>query len=257
MPYAMMLIVAPLLVAVIGIVVERFILRRVHHHGPAHEMLVTFGLAYIVQEVIKLFFGNNAVDYRAPASMTFSAFTLFGTSYPFYRTLIAIVAGTMFAVIFALLRFTRVGIVVRAAVHQPAMVEALGHNVPFVFLMVFGLGAWLAGMAGAIGGAILVTNPNMAVDLGIIVFVVVVVGGLGSLEGAFLASILIGVLTTLSAGIQVSVADLLSPLGLSDWATGLGSLMTVKLATFSAAVPVLIMLIVLLTRPAGLMGDRH
>ena len=137
------------------------------------------------------------------------------------------------------------------------MVGALGHNVPAVFMGVFGLGAWMAGLAGAVGGALLTTNPNMALELGVIVFVVVVVGGLGSLEGALIASLMIGVLTSFSVGLDFSIADMLAWVGLREQAAAMGDFMTVKLSTYSAAIPVLLMLIVLLVRPAGLMGERN
>ena len=257
MPFWLTLIIAPLIVAVIGMFVERYILRAVHRYGHMHEVLVTFGLGYIIHELIKMVYGNYAVSYQTPASWKFTAFTLFDTTYPFYRVMIAIVGTLMFSLLAILLRYTRVGIVIRAAIRLPKMVEALGHNVPMVFLLVFGIGAWLAGMAGALGGIVLVTSPNMALDLGIIVFVVVIVGGLGSLEGALLASLLIGLLSTFTVGIQVSMADLLGYLGWINASPGSGGLMNVKLSTFAAAVPMLIMLVVLLIRPAGLMGDKQ
>ena len=257
MPFWLTLIIAPLLVAVIGMLVERYILRAVHRYGHMHEVLVTFGLAYIIHELVKMVYGNYAVSYQTPASWKFNAFTLFDTTYPFYRVMIAIVGTLMFSLLAILLRYTRVGIVIRAAIRLPKMVEALGHNVPMVFLLVFGIGAWLAGMAGALGGIVLVTSPNMALDLGIIVFVVVIVGGLGSLEGALLASLLIGLLSTFTVGIQVSVGDLLGYLGWINPSPGSGGLMNVKLSTFAAAVPMLIMLVVLLIRPAGLMGEKQ
>ena len=257
MPFWLTLIIAPLIVAVIGMFVERYILRAVHRYGHMHEVLVTFGLGYIIHELIKMVYGNYAVSYQTPESWKFTAFTLFDTTYPFYRVMIAIVGTLMFSLLAVLLRYTRVGIVIRAAIRLPKMVEALGHNVPMVFLLVFGVGAWLAGMAGALGGIVLVTNPNMALDLGIIVFVVVIVGGLGSLEGALLASLLIGLLSTFTVGIQVSMADLLGYLGWVNASSGSGGLMNVKLSTFAAAVPMLIMLVVLLIRPAGLMGEKQ
>lgn len=257
MPFWAVLLVAPLLVAVIGMLVERYILRAVHRYGHMHEVLVTFGLAYIIHEVIKMVYGNYAVSYQTPEAWKFSAFTLFGTQYPFYRVMIAIVGTCMFALLALLLRYTRVGLVIRAAIRLPRMVEALGHNVPMAFLLVFGLGAWLAGMAGALGGIVLVTNPNMALDLGIIVFVVVIVGGLGSLEGALLASLLIGLVSTFTVGIQVSVADVLQSLGMAAASLPAGGLLHVKVGTFAAAMPMLIMLVVLLMRPAGLMGEKQ
>lgn len=257
MPFWLTLIIAPLMVAVIGMFVERYILRAVHRYGHMHEVLVTFGIAYIIQELVKMAYGNYAVSYQPPAAWKFTAFTLFDTTYPFYRVMIAIVGTLMFTLLALLLRFTRVGIVIRAAIRLPRMVEALGHNVPVVFLLVFGIGAWLAGMAGALGGIVLVTSPNMALDLGIIVFVVVIVGGLGSLEGALLASLLIGLLSTFTVGIQVSMADLLAYIGWVHASPGSGGMMNVKIGTFAAAVPMLIMLVVLLIRPAGLMGEKQ
>lgn len=256
MPFWLALVVAPLLVAFIGVLVERYVLSVVHRYGHMHEMLVTFGLAYIIQELIKLLYGNYAVDYHAPEALKFSAFTLFDTTYPFYRVLIAVVATLMFAALALLLRYTRVGIVIRAAVKLPQMVEALGHNVPSIYLLVFGIGAWLAGMAGAIGGIVLVTSPSMAADLGINIFVAVVLGGLGSLEGALLASLVIGLVSTFTVGIQVSAADLLGYVGLAHWAQG-NSLMSIKLGTFAAAMPMLIMLVVLMVRPSGMMGEKQ
>lgn len=256
MPFWLTLVVAPLMVAIIGMFVERYILRAVHQYGHMHEVLVTFGLGYIIQELIKMVYGNYAVSYQTPDAWKFSAFTLFDTTYPFYRVMIAIVGTLMFTMLALMLRFTRVGIVIRAAIRLPKMVEALGHNVPVVFILVFGIGAWLAGMAGTLGGIVLVTSPNMALDLGIIVFVVVIVGGLGSLEGALLASLLIGLVATFTVGIQVSIADVLGYLGWAD-ASRSGGLMTAKVGTFAAAMPMLIMLVVLLIRPAGLMGEKQ
>src|SRR5215475_3785413 len=147
------LVVAPLLVGLIGIGIERFMLRRAHRHGHAHELLLTFGLFFIFEELVKLFYGFYPVEYRMPQTLAFTAFSAFGVDYPFYRLFIAAIAVAMFATIYLLLRFTRAGLVVRAAVHRPQMVEALGHDVPFVFLCVFALGAAIAGLAGTVAGA--------------------------------------------------------------------------------------------------------
>ncbi|ENR02108.1 hypothetical protein H721_03270 [Brucella ovis IntaBari-2006-46-332] len=106
------ILIAPVIV---GILVERFILRRVHAFGHAHELLVTFGLSVVIAEVIKIFYGNFAVEYRIPAALQFSAFDLGGVSYPFYRLFIGAVALVMFLLIYLLLTRTRIGIVVRSA----------------------------------------------------------------------------------------------------------------------------------------------
>ena len=198
---------------VVGAVVERFFLRRVHAYGHAHELLLTFGLAFIIAEAIKLFFGNFPVDYRVPKGLDFAAFAIGNQQYPAYRLLMGAVAVVMFVAIYLLLDRTRVGIVVRSAIYRPRMAEALGHNVQIVFMGVFAAGAALAGLAGAVAGAFYTTNPNMALELGVLVFVVVVVGGLGSLAGAMLASLLIGIVTSLAVGVDRSLADLFALAG--------------------------------------------
>ena len=145
---------------------------------------------------------------------------------------------------------------VRGAERLPKMAEALGHNVPLVFMGVFGTGAALAGLAGAVAGAFFPTNPNMAIELGVIVFVVVVVGGLGSLAGSLVASLMIGVFTSFAVGLDWSLAGALSYVGLGEVARGIGGPLTMTLSSVSATVPFFIMLIVLLIRPAGLLGSK-
>ncbi|CAM3993786.1 LIV-I protein H [Bordetella tumbae] len=250
-------VVSPLLVGLIGVVVERYFLRRVHRHGHAHELLLTFGLSFIIAESIKLFYGNYPVDYRIPTSLDFSAFSIGATQYPFYRLLMGGIAIAMFIAIYLVLTRSRVGIVVRSAIYKPHMTEALGHNVPLVFMGVFGAGAALAGLAGAVAGAFYTTNPNMALELGVMVFVVVVVGGLGSLAGAMLASLLIGIITSLAVTVDSSLADALALVGAGDWARNLGGLMTLKLSSLAATLPFALMLLILLLRPGGLMGEKE
>lgn len=251
------LILSPLLVMGIGICVERFILRHVHAHGHAHELLVTFGLSVVTAELIKMVYGNFPVDYRVPAELSFSAFSLSGLDYPFYRLFMGAVAVAMFIAIYLLLTRTRVGIVVRAAIYRPQTVEGLGHNVPLVFMSVFGIGAALAGLGGAVAGAFYTTNPNMALELGVMVFVVVVVGGLGSMGGAMVASLLIGITNSLAVGSDLRIADVLSLVGLGDWAEKIGGLMTVSMSSLAATLPFFLMLLVLLLRPSGLMGEKE
>jgi branched-chain amino acid transport system permease protein len=240
----------------VGVVVERWFLRRVHHHGHAHELLLTFGLSFIIAETIKLFFGNYPVDYRIPPALDFAAFTIGRQQYPAYRVLMAAVAIAMFAALYLLLTRTRIGIVVRAAIYKPRMVQALGHNVQLVFMGVFGVGAALAGLAGAVAGAFYTTNPNMALEVGVMVFVVVVVGGLGSLGGAMLASLLIGIVTSLAVGVDRSLADLMAVFGAGAWVQAVGGLLTLKLSSLAATLPFALMLLVLLVRPGGLMGEK-
>ncbi len=250
-------IAAPIMVACIGMLIERYLLRRVHQFGHGHELLLTFGLALVIEEGIKLIFGNFPVNYTLPAALDFPAFSLSGMSYPFYRLFIALVAVAMFTLLFLLLKHSRIGLIVRAAERAPVMAQALGHNVPVIFTGVFGLGAGLAGLAGAVAGAFYPTSPNMALELGAIVFVVVVVGGLGSLAGSLIASLGIGILTSLTVGMDFRLADLATRIGFGDWANEVGGLMTVPISVISGAVPFILMLIILLSRPAGILGVRN
>jgi branched-chain amino acid transport system permease protein len=254
--FALAVVLATLLVGAVGIVIERWFLRRVHRYGHAHELLLTFGLSFIIAEAIKLFFGNYPVDYRIPKSLDFAAFAIGSQQYPVYRVLMGSIAIGMFGAIYLLMTRTRVGIVVRSAVYKPRMAEALGHNVQLVFMGVFGIGAALAGLAGAVAGAFYTTNPNMALELGVMVFVVVVVGGLGSLEGAMLASLLIGIVTSLAVAVDRSLADMLAIVGARQWAEGVGGLMTLKVSSLAATIPFALMLLILLVRPTGLLGDK-
>lgn len=252
------LLTASLLVGLVGVIVERFFLRRVHHHGHAHELLLTFGLSFIIAELIKLFFGNFPVNYRVPGALDFAAFTIGSSAYPVYRVLMGAIAIAMFVMIYLLLTYTRVGIIVRSAIYKPRMAEALGHNVPMVFMGVFGVGAALAGLAGAVAGAFYTTNPNMALELGVMVFVVVVVGGLGSLGGAMMASLIIGVITSLAVSVDASIADLFASFGVGagTWARDAGGLLTLKVSSLSATIPFALMLVILVVRPNGLLGEK-
>jgi len=250
------ILIAPLPVGLLGVAVERYFLRRVHRHGHAHELLVTFGLSLIIAEAVKLFYGNYPVDYRVPASLNFAAFHILGSDYPAYRVFMGVISLVMFGLVFLLLTRTRAGIIVRSAIYKPRMAEALGHNVPLVFMGVFGIGAMLAGLAGAVAGAFYTTSPTMALDFGVIVFVVVVVGGLGSLEGAMIASLLIGLVSSFAVGVDKSLADLCALFGARQWAEDLGGLMTLNVSSLAGTIPFILMLLILALRPSGLMGEK-
>ena len=125
------------------------------------------------------------------------------------------ISVAMFAFLYVALKKTRIGLVIQAALTHPQMVSALGHDVPGVFVLVFAIGSALAGLAGVIGGFMLLTQPTLAHAIGPIVFVVVVVGGLGSLSGALIASMLIGILQTFAVAVDYSLLDLLRALGVA------------------------------------------
>ena len=252
------LIAAPFLVGAIGMLVERYGLRRVHKHGHVAELLFTFGLAYIIEEAIHLVWGRAAVEYNPPPFLDGPLFTVFGSSFPIYRGFMAAVAIAMLVAIYLGLTRTRVGLVIQAALTHPRTVEALGHDVPRVFMLTFGGGSALAALAGAVGGPAFVTDPGMAAAIGPIVFVVVVVGGMGSLAGAFLASLLIGLLQTFSVSLDWSLAGLLRPLGIAPaGGTFLAEVLNLTLAQAAPMLPYLIMVLMLVVRPRGLMGTRE
>ena len=256
--FAPALLIAPILVGLLGAVFERTCLRRVHQFGHVPELLITFGLSYLIIEIVQLVWGRLAMDYRRPSYLDFPLFHVFGTSFPAYRTFMMLVALAMLGVLYLLITRTRVGLIIQAALTHPETVEALGHNVPRVFTGVFGGGCALAGLAGVVGGPQFVTEPAMALTLGPIIFVVVVVGGMGSLPGAFIASVLIGVLDAFAVGSDGSLADLVNALGAHAGPETFGwTLLKVKISQTAAIVPYLLLVLILIFRPKGLLGTRE
>ena len=252
------LIVAPLVVGAIGACFERFCLRRVHKFGHVPELLITFGLSYILVELVQLVWGRIAVDYRVPEALKGPLFTLYGTQFPMYRGFMMAVALFMLLIIWLLLTKTRIGLVIQAALTHPETVEALGHNVPRVFMLVFGGGAALAGLAGVIGGNAFVTEPSMAAAVGSIIFVVVVVGGMGSLAGAFLASVLIGVIQTFAVAVDSSLMSAVANVGLTVTPQTFGyAVLKLKISQIAPILPYLFLVLMLIFRPKGLLGTRE
>ncbi|HZR07558.1 MAG TPA: branched-chain amino acid ABC transporter permease, partial [Myxococcales bacterium] len=246
------LLIAPLLVGALGALIERYGLRKAHRFGPVAELLFTFGLSFLAVELVQLIWGKAAVDYRIPSSLQGALFTFHGTSYPIYKGFMMAVSVGMLLALYAGLAFTRIGLIIQAALSRPDMVQALGHDVPRIFTLVFGGGTALAGLAGVIGGNALVTEPGMAESMGPIVFVVVVVGGLGSLGGAFVASLLIGVLQTFMVGLDWSLIDILRALHMEPHAAP--ALARLSLTQLAPIMPYILMVVILIFRPRGLMG---
>jgi branched-chain amino acid transport system permease protein len=251
------LILAPLVCGLIGAAIERFGLRGVHARGHVAEILFTFGLSFVIAELVVMAWGRNPIENRVPALIDFPAFHLLGTSYPFYKVLMTAISVGMFAFLYAAFKRTRLGLVIQAALTHPQTVSALGHDVPRLFVLVFAIGSALAGLAGVIGGFALLTEPNMAANLGPIVFVVVVVGGLGSIPGAFYASMLIGVVQTFAVAFDYSALDFLRALGLTvSSASPLHEVLAIKLAQAAPIIPYLLLVVMLIVRPRGLLGTR-
>ncbi len=281
------LIVAPVVVGAMGSVFERLALRRVHKFGHVPELLITFGLSYILVELVQLIWGRTAVEFKPPEVLQGPMFTLIHHSveglklvggaapaalcsaadaavrvvcspFPATRGFMMLVALLMLVALWLLLTRTRIGLVIQAALTHPETVEALGHNVPRIFMLVFGAGAGLAGLAGVIGGSTFVTEPAMAATVGSVIFVVVVVGGLGSLSGAFLASVLIGVIQTFAVAFDYSLLSLAQQMGLqlSDAWKG-NSVLKLTLSQVAPILPYLFLVLILIFRPKGLLGTRE
>jgi len=251
------LIIAPIIIAFVGALVEKYGLRRVHKFGHVAELLFTFGLFYIIEEVVQMIWGKVPVGYHIPSSMDFSLFTIMGMSYPAYQMFTLAVSVGIFVGLFFVLTKTRAGLIIKAALTHPEIVSSLGHNVPKVFMMVFGLGCALAGLAGVLAGNTLGTDPSMALFLGPIVFVVIVVGGLGSLKGALVASLLIGLLQTFAISLDYSLNNLIEFLGFSLDAESLWRIFVdITIATLAPILPYLLLVVMLIARPRGLFGTR-
>jgi branched-chain amino acid transport system permease protein len=281
------LFIAPLVVGGIGALFERFSLRRVHRYGHVAELLLTFGLTYVILEVVQLIWGRIALEFRPPDALQGPAFTLINHSvdglrilwgaapaemcsaadaairvvcspFPATRGFMMVVALVMLVSVWLLLTRTRIGLVIQAALTHPDAVESLGHNVPRVFMLVFGAGTALAGLAGVIGGSTYLTEPAMASTVGSIIFVVVVVGGMGSLSGAFLASLLIGVIQTFAVAMDYSLGSLMQLIGV-QLSAGVSSNTLAKLTLSQVApiLPYLFLVLILVFRPKGLLGNRE
>jgi len=250
------LVIVPVLVGALGAVVERYGLRTVHKHGHLAELLFTFGLAFIIGEVVPLIWGRTPVPYRVPAALDFPLFSIAGNAYPAYRLFMMGVAVAMFLALYLALARTRLGLVVRAALTHPDMVGMLGHDVPKVFTLVFGAGCALAGLAGVIAGNAFTTEPGMARSLGAIVFAIVVMGGLGSIWGALVASLLIGFVQTASISLDMPLGTALAHLGISVNTATLTDLWQITIARVAPVVPYVLLILVLALRPRGLMGTR-
>jgi branched-chain amino acid transport system permease protein len=276
------LVLAPPIVGVLGAAFERFALRRVHKFGHVPELLITFGLSYIVLELVQLVWGRQALNFLPPDALRGPLFTIVElptglslawgeppqackavvgavcTQFPTFRAFGMGVAVAMLVAVWLLLTRTRIGLVIQAALTHPEMVEALGHNVPRVFMLVFGGGTALAALAGVIGGALRVTEPSMALAVGAVVFAVIVIGGMGSLAGAFVASVLLGVLDSFAVSSDRSIADGLRALSIAVGPDTFGyAVWSVKISQVAAILPYLLLVLILIFRPKGLFGTRE
>jgi branched-chain amino acid transport system permease protein len=279
------LVLAPVLTGAAGAVFESQVLRKVHKMGHVSELLVTFGLSYIVLELVQLIWGRVAVEFNPPAFLQGPMFTLINHSqqglslvsgeagalcqaaegvrvvcspFPATRGFVMLTAMLMVISLWWVLTKTRAGLIIQAALTHPQTVETLGHNVPRIFMLVFAMGTGLAGLAGVIGGFTFITEPAMAATVGSVVFVVVVVGGMGSLSGAFLASLLIGIVQTFAVAVDYSLMQLLADTGVvlsAHWQDN--TMLKLSVSQVAPILPYLFLVLILIFRPRGLLGKRE
>ena len=230
----------PIMIA-IGWAMERGLIRHFYKRPHADQILVTFGLAIVLQEIIKYFFGANPIPTPAPAafrgSFDFGALMGFDPNtiiYPYWRLIYFAFAVVIIAAVFAFLQFTTFGMVVRAGMADRETVGILGIDIDRRFTLMFGIAAAVAGLAGVMYTPIISPNYHMGMDFLVLSFVVVVVGGMGSLPGAVLAGFLLGILESFAS--IGAVIDLIPGI--------------------NQIVIYLVAIVVLLTRPRGLMGRK-
>jgi len=223
------MIIAVVVVAVIGFVIERFLLRFIYKAEVIYQLLLTFALVMIIEGLVKSFWGLDPKSFTEPSYLAGSV-TILGRPFPIYAIFI-ILAGIIVSLgLWALIYKTNFGKFIRAANADRDMTNALGINVNFIFTAVFTLGAALASLGGILAGPIRTTAPDMGSMIIIECFAVVVIGGLGSLPGAFIGSLLIGLLDSFG---------------------------TFYVPRFSMAFTFILMAVVLIVRPAGLFGTRE
>jgi branched-chain amino acid transport system permease protein len=222
------LVVAPVIMALFGVLLDRYCFRLLQDRDPLTVVLVTFGLLLVIEDLVQTVWGKSNLSVVAPEALGFSV-ELFGTALPAYR--IAVIGvGLLVALGLTLwLRFSKVGLFVRAASTDPTTTAMQGVNTDALSAGVVGLGTALAGLAGVVAAPFLSLSPSMSSDVIIDSFVVVVVGGLGSLAGAFIAAMVLGMVQALGA---------------------------VYLPDLSVVLPFMIMVAILIWKPAGFAGSR-
>jgi branched-chain amino acid transport system permease protein len=223
------LLLAPVVTAFFGILMERFLLRKIHAFGLMSQLVVTVGVSLVILAAVKIFWGTESLPVKVPPILR-GLVMIGGLDYPIYRLFVIGLSLLVLAIMALLLYKTRIGKIVRAAVSDPDMVNALGINIPLVFTFVFGVGTWLAGVAGVAIAPILTVFPGLEAQMGMDAFVVVITGGFGSLAGAFIVSMIFGLLS--SYGVQF-------------------------VSTLAPVLMFAFMAVVLAIRPMGLFGERE
>ena len=191
------LVLAPLAVAAIGMVCERWLIRPLYGRGLDYPLLLTFGLAYIMVEGVRIVFGKSGLPFDTPEILQGSV-SLGFADFPTYRLFVIAVVAALLLGLWVLIERTSFGLIVRAGARDPVIVRVLGIDVSRVWLLVFGMGTGIAALAGVLSAPLQGVSPEMGTSVLTVAFVVTVVGGMGSLMGAVVAGLLVGVVESLA-----------------------------------------------------------
>jgi branched-chain amino acid transport system permease protein len=235
-------ILALVATAVVGMILEIVAIRRLYGRDHLDHVLGTFGLLLFFNELVRLIWGPAGMTLSLPSEMLNAIEVLPGLFYPLYRLVIIAVTLIVAALLYVLIMRTRVGMLIRAGASNREMVGALGVNIKLLYTLVFGLGAALAGFAGLMQAPILTVQIGMGENILIAAFVVVTIGGIGSIRGAFVAALLVGLTDTVG---RAFVPDLLHAFLSESASSNLGR-------ALSSMMIYLVMAVVLIVRPEGL-----
>jgi branched-subunit amino acid ABC-type transport system permease component len=191
------LLIAPIIIAIVGLIIERTVIAPMRKRSIVYTLILTYGLMFFLDGLIKYFWGNEPRFIELPAFMR-GTLPILGTHYPVFRLVTLVVTAGAMAGLMLFLGKTKIGLILRAASHIPEMVSCMGINMTYVHMGAFALGCVLAGIAGVIAGPLYTIDPIMGHEMLLSSFVVIVIGGLGSLRGAVVAALLIGVVQTLA-----------------------------------------------------------
>ncbi len=230
----------------LGLLLELLVFRHLYDRDHLDQVLATFGVILFVNEAVKVFWGAAPLTLPMPDALSASIPLMDGLLYPVYRIALIVTGFAVALLLYILVTRTRVGMLVRAGATNAPMVAALGVNIRRLFMMVFGFGTMLAGFAGVMAAPILAVEPGMGDNLLILAFVVIVIGGIGSIRGAFLAALIIGLVDTLGRTFATDIARLaLPPAAANDVGPAVASMLIY-----------ILMAAVLFFRPSGLFPAR-
>lgn len=200
------MVAVPLITGVIGLVVERFLIRPLYGRGIDYPLLLTFGLAYVMMDLARMIFGVQGEQFDTPEILQ-GAIDIGVGLFPLYRLFLIAVTTTVMLALWLFLEKTRFGLIVRAGARDPLVLRVLGINVSNVWLAIFGVGTAIAGLAGLLAAPMRGVSPEMGVPVLIEAFVITVVGGMGSLGGAIVAGLLVGVVVSFTTLFQPEFAE--------------------------------------------------